>query len=61
MKKQKLDLKSVKNALSRAEMRKIMAGSDGCGTGCYGGCFGTFCNACVSDGNGSHGTCQTQP
>jgi hypothetical protein len=49
MKKQKLNLKSVKNALSRAEMRKIMAGS-GCGNSCYGGCNDPHCGAC-STGN----------
>lgn len=29
MKRQKIDLKSIKDVLSREEMRKIMAGSDG--------------------------------
>jgi hypothetical protein len=33
MKKEKMSLKSVKNVLSRAEMKKIMAGS-GSGSGC---------------------------
>ena len=33
MKTQKLNLKSIKNVLSRAEMKKIMAGSGG-GGGC---------------------------
>ena len=37
MKTQKLSLKSVKNALSRAEMRNIMAGSGGGGGGGGGG------------------------
>ncbi|MES2109052.1 MAG: hypothetical protein V4577_09910 [Bacteroidota bacterium] len=66
---QKLSLKGIKNVLSRAELREIMAGSgpgggggglpDGCGSGCYpGGCFGVFCKTCVPDGLGSHGTCQ---
>jgi hypothetical protein len=34
MKKQKLSLGSVKNVLSRAEMRNIMAGSGGGCSGC---------------------------
>lgn len=77
MKFEKLSLASVKNVLSRAELRKIMAGSgappppppgggggtggsgglpgSGYGDGCYVSYFG--CN-CVSDGLGSHGTCQ---
>jgi len=33
MKNQRMSLASIKNVLSRAEMRKIMAGS---GSGCYG-------------------------
>lgn len=33
MKTEKLNLKSIKNVLSRAEMKKIMAGSGGGGTG----------------------------
>ncbi|HEY8782973.1 MAG TPA: hypothetical protein VIM16_15210 [Mucilaginibacter sp.] len=32
MKKEKLSLSSIKNVLSRAEMKKIMAGSGGCRT-----------------------------
>jgi len=31
MKKEKLSLKNIKNVLSKAEMKKIMAGSGGCG------------------------------
>jgi len=66
---------SIKNVLSRAELRKIMAGSGGGGnggggggggggTGGSGGSTGDGCYVsyfgcdCVSDGNGSHGTCQ---
>jgi hypothetical protein len=40
MKTEKLSLKSIKNVLSRAEMKTIMAGSDGGGGGTGGGSGG---------------------
>jgi len=43
MKKEKLSLNSVKNVLSRGEMKKIMAGSGG-SVQCY--CDGTFLGYC---------------
>jgi len=71
MKMQKLSLKGIKNVLSRAELREIMAGSgpggggglpDGCGSGCYtnvpNSCPNIFCTICRSDFGGLHGTCQ---
>lgn len=48
MKKEKLSLKSIKNVLSREELKKIMAGSTGecsfCGPGGYTccGCYDTY-------------------
>jgi len=44
MKKTKLNLKNVKNALSRAELKNIMAGSGG------GGCR-SYLNPCFNDGH----------
>jgi hypothetical protein len=74
MKFEKLSLASVKNVLSRSELRKIMAGSGGGappggggggggGGGSAGGggqgCYGSYFGCnCVPDGLGSHGTCQ---
>jgi 4-diphosphocytidyl-2C-methyl-D-erythritol kinase len=45
MKTEKLSLSNMKNMLSRAEMKKIMAGS-GTGAGCF-----AICNQDTSDGN----------
>ncbi|MDP9046724.1 MAG: hypothetical protein M3N14_01220 [Bacteroidota bacterium] len=42
MKTEKLSLKRVKNALSRGEMKKIMAGSGGGPDGGGGGCSSTI-------------------
>jgi len=60
MKTEKLSLKGIKNVLSRAEMKKIMAGSgsDGCGNGCYSDAYCPFCGRCVSSFGTSFGTCQ---
>jgi len=38
MKIEKMSLKSIKNVLSRAEMKKIMAGSSGGGCSCANEC-----------------------
>jgi hypothetical protein len=53
MTKEKLDLKDIKNVLSRAEMKKIMAGSDGCQATACGSSLctqyvsgGYYCNSC---------------
>ena len=69
MKKEKLSLKSIKNVLSRAEMKTIMAGSGsgpgGCaeyqqvcggatGTSC---CQGFFCNGAPGGGQGYCDAC----
>ncbi|MGN6196016.1 MAG: hypothetical protein ACTHOB_13835 [Ginsengibacter sp.] len=44
MKQKKLNLKEISNALSRNEMKKIMAGSGDCGTsGMCGGWTGRTC------------------
>jgi len=61
MKTEKLNFKSIKNVLSKAEMKKIMAGSGGNGSGCYvsagpGGCPNG--GICTPDFGGNHGTCQ---
>jgi hypothetical protein len=57
MKKEKLSFKSIKNAMSRSEMKKVMAGSGEicwimCGptqTGAwmYCNCDGTNCSGCI--------------
>ncbi len=63
MKTEKMSLKSFKNALNRAEMKKIMAGSGG---GCNGGgchidadCTGE-CYTCQGVQQGQAGTCSAQ-
>lgn len=43
MKTEKLDLKSIRNVLSRAEMKKIMAGSGG---GCSCNTYPAVCCSC---------------
>ncbi|MDB4903000.1 MAG: hypothetical protein JWQ63_2281 [Mucilaginibacter sp.] len=43
MKTEKMSLKGIKNVLSRAEMKKIMAGSGGCGTN------GNVCCQCTGN------------
>ncbi len=50
MKKEKLSLNSIKNVLTRAEMKKIMAGSGPCNGGCGPGCADTIC-ACFGQIN----------
>ena len=63
MKTEKLSLKSIKNVLSRAEMKKIMAGSGGGGNGGGpGGCldFGFVCAGgvpCPCGGPCQFGSC----
>ena len=68
--KQKLSLSSIKNALSRAEMKSIMAGSGPCvGPQCFGqgqcdaipcavyaNC-NKYCHACVINPGGGGNTC----
>jgi hypothetical protein len=48
MKSEKLSLKGIKNVLSRAELKKIMAGSGGGCTGCSPDNNGPFCCSCYS-------------
>ncbi|CAN5453945.1 hypothetical protein BH09BAC6_BH09BAC6_01130 [soil metagenome] len=43
MKTEKLSFKSIKNAMSRSEMRKVMAGSGPGGGGSGGACSTTTC------------------
>lgn len=69
MKTEKLNLKSIKNVLSRAEMKKVMAGSGGSGpctprlqTCAYRGQdmnFPPCCSGltCVGDPNGVSASC----
>jgi len=67
MKTEKLNLKSIKNALSRGEMKKIMAGSGNCtplnGLCGYGNpfpppcCGGLICTNFTWEGTGYVGTC----
>lgn len=70
MKTEKLSLKAIKNALSRAEMRKITAGSGTGGGGncipldnpcCYNNCgegaLQCCGGACWPDGPGNTGLC----
>jgi len=63
MKKEKLSLGGIKNALSRAEMKKIMAGSGGCVYGTqnciyiYGGTLPCCSGHCVQTAP-QFGTCQ---
>lgn len=61
MKQKKLNLKEIKNALSRNEMKKIMAGSGPCGHG-GDGCGGNTGRVCCypfhcSGFGGSQGVC----
>jgi hypothetical protein len=58
MQTQKLSLGSIKNVLSRAEMKKIMAGSDG-GGGCSGDACSGSCTFTSGDCKGKSGTCST--
>ena len=54
MKTKKISLRELQNSLSRDEMKKIMAGSANCGTGCGQGhvlCgFQGMCNTCYDHG-----------
>jgi hypothetical protein len=53
MKTEKLSLKGIKNVLSRAELKKVMAGGSGGGNcvGTGGGCcLGFGCLGCCSGG-----------
>jgi hypothetical protein len=49
MKKEKLNLKSIKNVLSRDEMKRILAGSNGCYLGFMCNCpnGSSFCTTSV--------------
>jgi hypothetical protein len=63
MKKEKLSLKSIKNVLSREELKKIMAGSGPCvyPSQTCGGNSGISCCSpytCVGGYGGSTGVCQ---
>jgi len=53
MKREKLSLKSIKNVLSRADLKKIMAGGSGCdGPGSY---CGNCCSGQCGNLNGNPG------
>jgi hypothetical protein len=58
MKTEKLSLSNIKNKLSRAEMKKIMAGSGGGGGG--GGCV-PLDDPCCYPGPGQNGCPQNAP
>ncbi|MGZ3998997.1 MAG: hypothetical protein ACXVIY_00110 [Mucilaginibacter sp.] len=67
MKTQKLNLKSIKNVLSRAEMKKITAGSGGGPGGGGGICDNVpceifqqcnqYCHGCIINPGGGASTC----
>lgn len=64
MKTEKLSLNGIKNVLSRAEMKKVMAGSGGCVSGTnncvyiYGGTLPCCAGHCVVPPGSNYGTCQ---
>jgi hypothetical protein len=59
MKTQKISFKNIKDVLSRAEMKNIMAGSglESCGA-CFNGGYGSYC---LKGGNLSGCTCMSWP
>jgi len=69
MKTEKLSLSGIKNVLSRAELKKIMAGSGGCvgfGIACNGTtgntcCEGYYCNGAWGGGLGTCDYCSNDP